>query len=219
MHEKQIEYHILDMSTVSLFLLACLALNATPEPDMLLVAARSASQGRMAGLATYLGIATGAYCHAAALALGLSQLFLVVPTAYDVVRYAGAAYLLFLAWQAFSSREILTEVNGKPKAFSTWIMYRQGLLTNVLNPKVALFFLALFPQFLDPQSGSVALQIMVLATILNLSGLFVNGVVIMITSRASGAITRNPVIRRLAQYVTGAIFVGLAARLTFDGSK
>src|SRR4030081_540008 len=92
-----------DFSTLALFAAACLALTVTPGPDMLLIASRSVSQGRASGFATLAGIQVGTYCHALAAALGLSQLFLAVPLAYDVVRYVGAAYLLYLAWQTFRS--------------------------------------------------------------------------------------------------------------------
>ena len=92
---------MLDLSTLALFAIACLALTATPGPDMLLIASRSLSQGKASGFATLAGIQLGTYCHALAAAFGLSQLFLAVPLAYDVVRYAGAAYLLYLAWRAF----------------------------------------------------------------------------------------------------------------------
>src|ERR1700682_2843424 len=92
-----------DFSTLILFAAACLALTATPGPDILLIASRSVSQGKASGFATLAGIQVGASCQARAAALGLSQLFLAVPLAYDVVRYAGAAYLIYLAWQTFRS--------------------------------------------------------------------------------------------------------------------
>lgn len=208
------EYHVL-----LLFLFASAALVATPGPDMLLVTSRSVAQGPMSGLATYLGIATGSYLHAIALALGLSQLFLTLPLAYDAVRFVGALYLLFLAWQAFTSKAGSNDQSKTHKPSSVWVMFRQGLLTNVLNPKVALFFLALFPQFLDPDQGSIALQIMVLATILNLSGLALYSVLILVITRTGRAAARNPKIQLIAQRLTGVIFVGLAARLAFDNSR
>lgn len=96
---------MIDPDTLLLFALACVALTAAPGPDMLLVAARSAAQGRMAGLWTYFGIAAGALTLALALAIGLSQLFLAVPYAYDIVRFVGAGYLAYLAWQAFTAKE------------------------------------------------------------------------------------------------------------------
>ena len=208
-----------DLSTLLLFALACLALNATPGPDMLLCATRGATQGRLAGMATYLGIAAGAYCHALALALGLSQLFLAVPAAYDFVRLAGAAYLLYLAWQAFTSKEELIAVKDGSHSLPFRTLFGQGMLTNLLNPKVALFFLALFPQFIDPTAGSVGIQIMVLATILNTTGLLVNGVVILVADRAGTLITTSKRANKIARYFTGVVFTGLAARLAFDTSR
>ena len=120
---------------------------------MLLIASRSMSQGRGAGFATLAGIQVGTYCHALAAALGLSQLFLVVPVAYDIVRYAGAAYLLWLAWKTFRSDGTLFAPTGGLRHFPLGTMFRQGLLTNLLNPKMALFVLALFPQFVRPEAG------------------------------------------------------------------
>src|SRR5712664_2139740 len=160
-----------DFSTLVLFAAAYLALTATPGPDMLLIASRSISQGKISGFATLAGIQVGTYGHALAAALGLSQLFLVVPVAYDVVRYAGAAYLLYLAWKTFRSDGTLLAPTAGLRHHPIGAMFRQGLLTNLLNPKMALFVLALFPQFVNPEAGSVALQIMVLASVLNLIGL------------------------------------------------
>src|ERR1041384_855247 len=105
-----------DISTLALFAVACLALTATPGPDMLLIASRSAVQGRRCGFATLAGIQVGTYCHALAAAFGLSQLFLAVPVAYDVVRYAGAAYLLYLAWKTVrSTGTVLAPTAGLPR--------------------------------------------------------------------------------------------------------
>lgn len=208
-----------DLSTIGLFAIACLALTATPGPDMLLIASRSASQGRASGLATYAGIAAGTYCHALAAALGLSQLFLAAPIAYDIVRYAGAAYLAWLAWKAFrSDGTAFAPAAGLPR-YSRGRIFRQGLLTNLLNPKVALFVLALFPQFVRPETGSVAGQIVVLATVLNLIGLMVNGLVILTASRIGAALSKRTRFRRAPQILLGTVFAGLAARLAFGGQR
>lgn len=210
---------MIDLSTLALFALACLALTATPGPDMLLIASRSVTQGKGSGFATLAGIQVGTYCHALAAALGLSQLFLAVPLAYDVVRYAGAAYLLYLAWKAFrSSGTRFTPTIGLTR-HPIGAVFRQGLLTNLLNPKMALFVLALFPQFVRPQAGNVALQIMVLATVLNLIGIVVNGAVILTASRLGRAFAGRTRLRRLPQYLLGTVFAGLAARLAFDARQ
>ena len=107
-----------EFATLVVFAAACLALTASPGPDMLLIASRSVSQGRRAGFASLAGIQVGTYCHALAAAFGLSQLFVAVPMAYDVVRYAGAAYLLFLAWQTFRSNGIIAMPTGEALHYS-----------------------------------------------------------------------------------------------------
>jgi threonine/homoserine/homoserine lactone efflux protein len=208
-----------EFSTLVLFAAACLALTATPGPDMLLIASRSVSQGRASGFATLAGIQVGTYCHALAAALGLSQLFLAVPIAYDVVRYVGAAYLLYLAWQTVrSSGEVSAPATGLPR-YSIASVFRQGLLTNLLNPKMALFVLALFPQFVEPNAGSVAVQIMLLATVLNLIGIVVNGAVIMTASRLGRVFAGRSRWQRAPRLLLGTVFAGLAARLAFDDRR
>ncbi|MEP4195121.1 MAG: LysE family translocator [Aliishimia sp.] len=209
-----------DVSTLLIFAAAALALAATPGPDMLLIASRSAAQGRIAGFATWAGIAVGTYFHALAAALGLSQLFLAVPIAYDVVRFAGAAYLLYLAWVAVTATASAERPGATKHANQSAIfMFRQGFLTNLLNPKMAIFVLALFPQFVSPEAGSVALQIMILATILNFIGFFTNGVVIVTASHVSGIFAKSRKIAKISQYILGTVFAGLAARLAFDTSR
>ena len=210
---------MIDLSTLALFAVACLALTASPGPDMLLIASRSISQGRVSGFATLAGIQVGTYCHALAAALGLSQLFLVVPVAYDVVRYAGAAYLLYLAWKTVRSNGTALAPAAAERHHPIGAMFRQGLLTNLLNPKMALFVLALFPQFVRPEAGSVALQILVLATVLNLIGLLVNGIVIVTASRLGRLFAGRGRWRRLPQMLLATVFAGLAVRLAFDGRR
>jgi threonine/homoserine/homoserine lactone efflux protein len=208
-----------DFSTLILFAAACLALTATPGPDMLLIASRSVSQGKASGFATLAGIQVGTYCHALAAALGLSQLFIAVPLAYDVVRYVGAAYLLYLAWQTFRSAGTTLVPTSALHRYPIGVVFRQGLLTNLLNPKMAVFVLALFPQFVDPGAGSVAVQIMLLATLLNLIGIAVNGIVILTASRLGRAFSGRNRWRRAPQFLLGTVFVALAARLAFDGRR
>jgi len=208
---------MIDLSTLALFSGACLALTITPGPDMLLIASRSVSQGRRAGFATLAGIQAGTYCHALAAAFGLSQLFVAVPLAYDVVRFAGAAYLLYLAWKTFRPDATALSPVASQCRRSTATIVRQGLTTNLLNPKMALFVLALFPQFVRPEQGSIAVQILALATVLNLIGLVVNGAVILSASRLSQRISARRRPSKVPQYLLGSVFVGLAARLAVAG--
>ncbi|MFM9847473.1 MAG: LysE family translocator [Hyphomicrobiaceae bacterium] len=202
-----------DLSTLLVFAAACVALTATPGPDMLLIASRSVSQGRRSGFVTLAGIQAGTYVHAAAAALGLSQLFVLVPLAYDVVRWAGALYLLYLAWATFRSAGGGVRAQKAVPTISMAAIFRHGLFTNLLNPKMALFVLALFPQFVEPASGSIALQIMVLATILNLIGLIVNGAVILAASHSRTYFTGGGRFSNLPHYFLSAVLAGLALRL------
>ncbi|QEL57690.1 LysE family translocator [Chromobacterium paludis] len=200
------------LSTLLLFSLACLALAATPGPDMLLIASRSAGQGLRAGFATLFGIQLGTYCHALLAALGLAQLFVLVPMAYDAVRIAGAAYLLYLAWTTLRSKSVLRSSRAAAAVQPLRRIALQGLATNLLNPKMALFVLALFPQFVEPQVGPVALQIMLLATVLNVVGLGVNALVIVASSRMGRTLAGGKG-GRWPQYLLAMVFGGLALRL------
>ncbi|WP_332683765.1 LysE family translocator [Bosea sp. (in: a-proteobacteria)] len=204
-----------DLATLMLFTAACAVLTATPGPDMLLIASRSLGQGRLAGFVTYAGIATGSYLQALAAAYGLSQLFLLVPAAYDALRWAGAAYLLYLAWKTLHGPAMLFSPAAETGTAPLRQIFLQGLLTNLLNPKMALFMLALLPQFLRPEAGSLLLQVVVLATILNLMGLATNGLVILAANRLGRLMSARPGLARWPQRVLGAVFGGLALRLAF----
>lgn len=210
---------MIDFQTLMLFVVASFALTATPGPDMLLIASRSAAQGRLAGLVTYLGVSAGSFCHALALALGLPQLFLAVPYAYDVIRYVGAAYLAYLAWQAFTAHDTFASPTDSNRQRPMLVIFRQGLLTNLLNPKVALFFLALFPQFIAPESGSVGLQIIILAIVLNIVGLGVNGSFIILAGSVRMFSANTQTFAKWSRYLLSTVFGGLAAKLAFDGQQ
>ncbi len=205
-----------EFSTLALFAAAALALACTPGPDMLLIVSRTVTQGRGAGFASLFGAQAGVYGHAAAVALGLAELFRAVPLAYDAVRYAGAAYLLVLAWTAFRSTGAgLGAPTAAPK-MPLAAVFRQGVLTNLLNPKVALFALALFPQFVKPEAGPIALQIMLLATVLNGVGLLVNGALVLGANRLTRAVSGRVRFRRAPGIALGTVFTGLALRLAVD---
>lgn len=206
------------LHTLALFLSAGLALNLTPGPDMLYVATRSTGEGRAAGLVSALGIATGCLFHISALALGLSAVLASVPALYDAVRYLGAAYLCYLGVRALLSPSQL-DLAGRLEPKRLGAIFRQGVLTNVLNPKVALFFLALLPQFVDPARGSPAQQIILLGLLFNTMGTIVNALVAIGASRATTWIRSKPRSLAIAQRATGAIFIGLGLRLAVSGRR
>jgi threonine/homoserine/homoserine lactone efflux protein len=201
-----------DGATLLLFMTAALALNVTPGPDMLYVVGRSVSEGRTAGIVSALGIAAGCLVHTFAVALGLAGLLQAVPVAFEVVKWLGAAYLIWLGIRALRQQRGSTGPAALEPASQSAIFW-QGMVTNVLNPKVALFFLAFLPQFVDPSRGSVALQLIALGVLFNVSGTIVNALVAILASGA-GAWSRrrfseSPLMRRL----TGVLFIGLGVRL------
>jgi threonine/homoserine/homoserine lactone efflux protein len=198
---------------VLLFMAAALALNLTPGPDMLYVAARSASDGPGAGIVSALGIAGGLVVHVTALALGLAALLAAVPMAYDIVRIAGAAYLVVLGVGLILRPPALVGVT-LPRS-RTGAIFAQGVLTNVLNPKVALFFLAFLPQFVDRAAGPPAPQIVLLGTLFIVQGTLVNAGVALLASRATSWLRGKAARAAALQRATGVVFVGLGARLAW----
>ncbi|RFB81390.1 LysE family translocator [Methylovirgula sp. 4M-Z18] len=202
-----------DFSTLMLFAAAALVLTATPGPDMLLIASRSVSQGRAAGFLTYAGIALGTYCHSIVAALGLLRLFLTVPIAYEVVRLAGCFYLLYLAYKTIRAQSSAFAPSSGLKHLSGRRILLEGLATNLLNPKMALFVLALFPQFVNPNEGSMVLQMVLLASILNGIGFVVNALVILLASHVRHRLSTLRRFPNLPKYLLASVFAGLACRL------
>jgi threonine/homoserine/homoserine lactone efflux protein len=186
---------------------------------MLLIASRSMSQGKASGFVSLAGIQVGTYCHAQAAALGLSQLLINIPAAYDAVRFAGAAYLAFLAWKAFTSTAPPLVADRALASTPLLRIFRQGVVTNLLNRKMALFILALFPQFVDPSKGSMVAQMLILATILNVIGLLVNGSVILLASKVGSKLATNVQIAKRLNQLLGAVFLGLACRLALVSGR
>jgi threonine/homoserine/homoserine lactone efflux protein len=152
---------VIPIDTWLLFVVACVALAITPGPNLVYLVARTVAQGRRAGFVSLAGTTTGFFAHVLAAAFGLSALLAAVPVAYDAVRYAGAAYLAWLAWTTWRDAKPLAPGVPAPRA-REGALFRAGLTTSLLNPKVALFQLALFPQFVDPSHGSVLAQSLML---------------------------------------------------------
>ena len=203
-----------DAHSLLLFILAGLALNVTPGPDMLYIVARSSTEGRRAGIVSALGVGAGTLVHIAALTLGLAAVLRSVPLAYDAVRLAGAGYLIYLGIRALLHSPTSAPVTIERA--SLWAIFRQGVVTNVLNPKVALFFLAFLPQFVDPSRGAPAVQMAVLGLIFDVNGTLVNISVAVgahsVASLFMGQQSRNA---RIMGRATGVLFIGLGARVAF----
>jgi threonine/homoserine/homoserine lactone efflux protein len=188
------------------FWVATLALNFAPGPDMTYVAARSLGQGRRAGLVSALGIATGCLVHIAAASLGLAALLRAWPRAATTVRLAGAVYLVVIGVNLVR-HAAAAEWHGRLTPDSLRTVFRQGAVTNVLNPKVALFFLAFLPQFVDVTRGPAGVQMLVLGLCFNLSGTLVNVAVAWVASGLRGVLIARSATRAWIQRASGSVLV------------
>jgi threonine/homoserine/homoserine lactone efflux protein len=202
--------------SLGLFALACLLLTLTPGPNLLYLVSRTLCQGRRAGIVSMAGTSFGFVFHVVAAALGLSAIFLTVPFLYDAMRYVGAVYLLWLAWDALrpGGRDLFSPRTLPPDPPAR--LFRMGLLTSVLNPKVAMFYLALFPQFIDATRGSVLLQ----GLMLGFLQIAINTAGDLCFVLAAGGITswlaRRPLWSALQRWVLGIVLAGIALRLAVD---
>jgi threonine/homoserine/homoserine lactone efflux protein len=193
------------------FLAATLALNFTPGADMAYVVARSLGQGRAAGIVSALAITAGSIVHIGLACLGLATLLAHSPLAFRVLQYAGACYLLFIAWRLWRSgggneQPAILHASGKR-------IFVQGVITNVLNPKVALFILAFLPQFVDPTRGSTVMQMLILGALFCLSTTIVNVGVALVTARAGRAVAGSARVGRWLTRASAGILALLAIRL------
>jgi threonine/homoserine/homoserine lactone efflux protein len=196
-----------------LFLAAGLLLNVTPGPDMALVMGRSLRDGARAGAVAALGIGAGAFVHIAAAALGLSVILATSAFAFAVVKWVGAAYLVVIGLMMLLARPAAATADGATlKPASLAAVFAQGFLTNVLNPKVALFFLAFLPQFIDPAAPNKALAFVVLGLAFNVTGTAWNLVVAWGAARMAG-LSAVQAVRLWLDRVLGALFLGLGIRL------
>ena len=203
-------------STYALFLVAAVTLLAIPGPAVLYVVGRSIEGGRRAGLASVLGIGTGTLFHVAAAAIGVSSLLVASATAFDVVRYAGAVYLIALGLRrllaspsaAASEREGGTNLRR---------LFLHGVVVNVLNPKTALFFFAFLPQFVQPARGAVATQVFVLGLTFALLGLLSDGLYAVTAGAAAERLRGSRAFAWAERWVSGTVFVGLGVAAAVSG--
>ncbi len=207
-----------EWSTIGLFLAAALVLVIIPGPNIVYIVTRGVHQGRAAGIASALGVEAATLIHVAAATLGLSAILASSATAFSVVKYAGAAYLLYLGVRAlFGSDHEAAERTLAPMNLGQ--IYRQGVVVNALNPKTALFFLAFLPQFVDPARGSIAVQTLVLGILLAILGLANDIAYALAAGRAGSWLKGNARFRSLERRLTGIVYIGLSVTTAFGGGE
>ena len=207
------------MHGLGLFIVAGLLLNVTPGPDVLYIVGRAASQGRSAGFISALGIGAGGLLHILAAVAGVSTLMMRLPAAYEVVRWLGAAYLIYLGARALFRRGTPAAELPKFERHDLRRVFWQGFLTNALNPKVALFFAAFLPQFVDPARGSLPVQFLLLGLIFDINGTIVNLAYAAIASSAGSWLRGRLGARRALDRLTGLLFIGLGVRLALTSRR
>lgn len=203
---------MIPFETVTLFFTASVALGIAPGPDNIFVLTQSALHGRLAGLTVTLGLCTGLLVHTTAVALGVAAVFATSAVAFNVLKFAGAAYLLYLAWQAFrSGASSIHDDGGESISFPK--LYARGVIMNITNPKVAIFFLAFLPQFADPSRGSLTIQLLMLGALFIVATLLVFGSIAVFAGTVGGWLRRSPRAQLVLNRVAGVVFAGLALRL------
>jgi threonine/homoserine/homoserine lactone efflux protein len=203
-----------------LFVLSALLLNITPGPDTLYILGRSSSQGWRAGAVAAFGIGAGALVHICAAALGLSAILAASATAFSVVKYLGAAYLLYVGIALIrSSTDAPAASNVEVRSVSLRNIFVQGFLTNVLNPKVALFFLAFLPQFVAADAPSKPLAFLFLGTIFDVNGTIWNLAVAWSAARITGSLQPGASFKKWFNRCVGGVFVGVGLRLALSHDR
>ncbi len=201
------------------FAFASFMLNITPGADMLYVATRSTSQGVKAGIVSALGIMCGCIVHLLAAVVGLSAVIASSAWAFSIIKYAGAIYLIYLGVKSFFSKQNVFELNKTVTALPLIRIFRQGVITNVLNPKVALFFLAFLPQFIHTGTVSVQGQILLLGSWFNISGTIVNILVALLFGRMGNWLARKEWFIQWQHTLTGLLLFGLGIKVALQSRK
>ncbi|WP_350657304.1 LysE family translocator [Psychrobacter sp. S1-30-MNA-CIBAN-0213] len=206
------------------FILAAILLNLTPGTDSMYIITRSVSQGRQAGFYSVLGITSGILVHTLFAALGLSLLLAQSPIAFTIVKYVGAIYLCYLGFKMITSKpeaSVANELNedktlANSKSLDYGQIYKQGILTNVFNPKVALFFLAFFPHFVDSNYAHGMLSFLILGLTFAVTGLIWCTCLALLASQFSKSLRENPTTESILNKISGVVFIGLGIKLLTD---
>jgi len=207
---------MLDWSKLSLFVSVATVLVFMPGPNTLYIIARSIQQGRLAGFVSSLGVQVGTMVHIVAASLGLSALLVSSAVAFNVVKYAGAAYLIFLGIKTLLTKEKIEPAKVRKAALGR--VFYQGIVVNLLNPKTALFFFAFLPQFIDVARGAVVLQVVLLGSILIFLGTLSDSVYALASGSIGNWLRGNLKFLRAQRYFAGSVYIGLGAATALSGA-
>ncbi|WP_313471455.1 LysE family translocator [Lysinibacillus sp.] len=205
----------MEISTLFAFLGAAIILTIMPGPDNLFVLAQSITQDKKAGIATSLGLCTGLLVHISAAVLGISAIIYQSTIIFSIVKFAGVAYLLYLAWQSFRAKgDPFSLQQQNVQAYVK--LYKKGILMNILNPKVSLFFLALLPQFVHPSQGHVALQMLILGIVFLVQALVLFILFSLFAGKVRNVIIGQPVIAKRLNMIQGILFTFIGIQIAIS---
>lgn len=198
----------------ALFFSAALAINISPGPDLIYILSKTIAGGRKIGIMSSLGVCSGAFVHVFAAALGLSAILATSAVAFSIVKYVGAAYLIYLGVKALRSKGTTFDNLGTSEKESTpWQAFRQGAMVDILNPKVAIFFMAFLPQFVRPELGHTSVQIMVLGSLVILVAIVVECSIVLAAAQTTNFFRENRRCSIWLDRVLGSVLIGLGVRL------
>lgn len=208
-----------ELSSLITFAFVALGLVLTPGPNMIYLTSRSICQGKRAGLISLGGVALGFVFYMLCAALGITALIFAVPYAYDILRISGVVYLLYLAWQAikpggrspFAVRDLPADSGRK--------LFLMGFITNLANPKIAIMYLSLLPQFISPGHGSILSQSLVLGFTQALISVAVNALIVLMAGEVSRFLTGRPLWQRLQRWLMATVLAGMAVKIAFEARK
>lgn len=202
------------------FLTAAFIINVSPGPDILYILSQTFSHGKKTGFVSSLGVCTGSLFHISLVAFGLSAVLSTSIVVFTVIKYIGAAYLFYLGIKSFMSRGTDSVPEKKFSGrISSAEAFRQGILVDIFNPKVAFFFIAFIPQFIRPEHGSFALQTFTLGGIIILMAVPIEWTIVLLADKAASVINGKPFISRILDKISGAILIGLGLNLIFSSGR
>jgi len=204
----------IDTADLLVFLTAALALNLTPGNDMMYVLGQSIKGGPRSGIAASFGITTGSFIHLLLVAAGIAVVLSQYPAVFDAIRWAGAAYLVWIAYKTLTTP--IGDLTTKGAARSSLAAWRDGVLVNSFNPKTIVFMFAFLPPFVRPENGAPLLQLFILGTLFNFGGTIVNCVVALFAGSIGAKLRQSPGIARSFRIVSASLFLLLAARMAFE---
>jgi len=203
---------MLSAEIISAFFIASALLAIAPGPDNIFVLTQSALHGRLSGLMVVFGLCTGLLVHTGAVAFGVAVIFQASALAFTMLKFIGGGYLVYLAWHAFRASPERINLHGGQKN-GVGVLYRRGIIMNLTNPKISIFFLAFLPQFADPQRGPISLQLVALGIIFIFVTILVFGTIALIGGALGDWLNRSERAQRTLNRVAGTVFIGLALKL------